>query len=203
MYSSLVDDSSHYLGGRESGMTYIANGLCFGFEAYEGACERELEPGHTLCSRCTEVEQAYRDDAEEDARRKRRWRLGLFTDEEKEIVRETLNDAERFEFDQKCAMAEFLEGLRTCVRSQAEFVLADIREDPDMLNVAAAVTLWRNGRFQTVKDIVDQCANHRWNAAIYEMWVFGNRASSSGCHPTTQWRCRPCTDGLREDHRFV
>jgi len=87
------------------------------FESHEGACERDLAPGDTLCTRCRDLAEAYREDAEEDARCERRRRAGLYTDEEKEIIRDTLSEAECFEFDQDCMMAEYLDGLRTRLRS--------------------------------------------------------------------------------------
>lgn len=165
------DDSCFYRGGREPRSTYIENGLCFGFEAHEGACERELDPGQTLCTRCRELARAYREDAAEMHRREQRRRAGIFTDEEKEIIREELTPAECFEFDQRCAASEYMQGLRTCLRSQSNFALAELREDPLTPYLAAAVKFWRDGRFQTVNEVIDECANHQWNRCVYELWV--------------------------------
>lgn len=164
------EDHSRY-GGRESPATYRFFRICFGFEAYEGACERDLEPGQTLCARCEALAHAYRDQAQDEERQHCPRKAGLFSDEEKEILRENLTPAECFEFDQQCAASEYLDALTTCLRSQSDFALAELRQDPRTPDLAAEVMVWRRDRFQTVKEIIDECQKHDWNRTIYELWV--------------------------------
>lgn len=157
---------------RESRETYIENGLCFGFEGWQGCCERELDPGKMLCTRCEELAQAYSDEAEEILRREHRHQAGLFSDEEKEIIRESLNSNELAKFDQKCVIAEFLEGLKVSTRSVVDYLLAELREDPALQDHAARVTAWHCGRFITVCELMDECEAHHASSLIYEAWAW-------------------------------
>jgi hypothetical protein len=62
--------------------------------------------------------------------------------------------------------------LRNLLRSHVEFFEGTRHQAHDLNQRAAAVTVWRRGRFQTVQELVDECADHNWNGQIYEAWVW-------------------------------
>lgn len=165
-----MDTEDFYL-GREGPETTLALGLCFGYEMHRGACDQELEPNETLCKRCREIERGYQGEAQEEAARQHRWAAKLFTDEEKELAKEEMDDAQRASFDQECAWAEFKAGLQTALQTQSAYALAERREDPDLPDIASRVMTWREGSSQTVLQIIDQCGKHDYNRAVYELWV--------------------------------
>lgn len=174
-YLFFHDDDDFYRGGREPPEVYIANGLCFGVEMHLGACERELDPGQTLCSRCKDIIQGYRDEEMAEKQRDRRRSAGIYTDEEKEMTREALAPAEYFEFERNCEMSEYIQELRTALRSQSIFALAELKYGHDdsllMPKLAAEVQFWRDDRFQMVYDVVEDCAAHHLKRCDYEAWA--------------------------------
>lgn len=176
-HSFAIDgDDDHSRGVRASRETYLENGICRGVEAHEGECERELDRGQTLCARCNEIVQGNLDEAVEILlRHDRRRRAGIFTDEEKETAREALTSDQYFEFDQDCAMSEYIQELRVALRSQSIFVLAELKYGQDDLillpQLAAEVQFWRDDRFQTVYDVIEDCAAYHLKRRDYEAWA--------------------------------
>lgn len=67
---------------------------------------------------------------------------------------------------------EWLTDLRDSVRSLIHFQLSTCAYEHELVERAAAVTIWHGGRFQTVRELVNQCAAHNWNGTIYEAWVW-------------------------------
>lgn len=67
---------------------------------------------------------------------------------------------------------QWLSDLRNLLRLHAEFFEATQREAHDLNERAADLIVWHEGRFQTVRELVDECANHNWNGMIYEAWVW-------------------------------
>lgn len=165
------DDAFSENGARESLDAYVESGICFGFEGWQGCCERELGAGETLCVRCKEVEQSYLNEAEEIFQRERRQRAGLFNDEEKDSIRENLDSNELVSFDQKCSIAEFVHGIKVALRSGADFLLAELKEDPALLDHAANVIAWHENRFTTVRELMDECESHQAGVRICEDWT--------------------------------
>jgi hypothetical protein len=51
------------------------------------------------------------------------------------------------------------------------FILAELREDPTTPDFAAAVMVWRQGRFQAIEAVIDECAAHQRNRIVFELWV--------------------------------
>lgn len=66
----------------------------------------------------------------------------------------------------------FLRISRRAFESMGKFAYAHLFEDERLPRLAAEVLLYRNGRFQHIEEIFDQCAGHGWNASIYEAWAY-------------------------------
>lgn len=69
---------------------------------------------------------------------------------------------------------------RSLFHSRVDFLLAEFMDDANLSDCAANVLIWRDGRFSTVRELVDQCASHNWNRLIYEAWAWetGHRIRS-------------------------
>jgi len=72
-------------------------------------------------------------------------------------------------------MSEYIQALKTALRSQSIFALAELKYGQDALLVvpqlAAEVQFWRDGRFQTVYDVIEACAAHHMRRRDYEAWA--------------------------------
>lgn len=66
----------------------------------------------------------------------------------------------------------FLERSNEILQSMGAFVRARLFEDRQLAERAGQVLVYREGRVQSVEEILDQCANHRWNVTIYEAWAY-------------------------------
>src|SRR5687767_14356680 len=67
---------------------------------------------------------------------------------------------------------QWLERFRQFCRSHAAFLSAARTSSTDATDLAAEVMVWRSGTFTTVRELVHECGNHRWNGLIYEAWVW-------------------------------
>jgi hypothetical protein len=67
---------------------------------------------------------------------------------------------------------EWLQQNAQALRSQTDYLIAEHAKDACLHERAAEMTIWRDGRFISVRELVDQCASHNWNGLIYEAWVF-------------------------------
>lgn len=60
----------------------------------------------------------------------------------------------------------------------ANFVIAQIVstiEQDELVAAAGDVLVLLNGKFVSVKDLVEKASNHGWNSMIYEAWCWGFR----------------------------
>lgn len=67
---------------------------------------------------------------------------------------------------------EWLRQLAETHRTQLDFMLAQRRGDKDLYELAAAVLIQRDGRFITLRTLVDECGSRNWNRLIYEAWAW-------------------------------
>lgn len=67
---------------------------------------------------------------------------------------------------------EWLACFRGHVRSRTLFMMSVWLQTDDLINHAGAVTIWHKGKFQSVRELVEECASHGWNGTIYEAWVW-------------------------------
>lgn len=66
----------------------------------------------------------------------------------------------------------FLERSNEILQTMGAFVRAQLFEDPQLAERASQVLVYREGRVQSVEEMLDQCAQHRWNITIYEAWAY-------------------------------
>lgn len=66
----------------------------------------------------------------------------------------------------------FLERSNEILQTMGAFVRAQLFEDRQLAERAGHVLVYREGRVQSVAEILDQCAKHRWNITIYEAWAY-------------------------------
>ncbi|MBS0417953.1 MAG: hypothetical protein JSR66_09585 [Proteobacteria bacterium] len=66
----------------------------------------------------------------------------------------------------------WLEAFAGVCRSQSTFILSEFKADEDLVERAGDVVVYREGRFTSVRELVDACASHNWNGTIYEAWVW-------------------------------
>ena len=66
----------------------------------------------------------------------------------------------------------WLQQFAATIRTQFDFLLAQLREDPQLYRYAAAVLIQLDGDFVTLPDLVTACGKHRWNSMVYEAWAW-------------------------------
>jgi hypothetical protein len=70
----------------------------------------------------------------------------------------------------------FLRSLANMLASQGAFFLARLRQANDLEEFARKVTVWREGRFWSIGELLEHCTRHNWNAQIYEAWAYETAA---------------------------
>lgn len=70
--------------------------------------------------------------------------------------------------------AAFRQDIQQMVKSMVDFALGQRQgvEGRALIELAANVRVYLDGRFQSINEIYDVCASHRWNASVYEAWAY-------------------------------
>lgn len=66
----------------------------------------------------------------------------------------------------------FLERSNEILQTMVAFVRAQLFGDRQLAQRAGQVLVYREGRVESVEEILEQCTNHRWNVTIYEAWAY-------------------------------
>lgn len=69
----------------------------------------------------------------------------------------------------------WMQEMHAALRSAADFVIAQVTNAPDLIEIAGKVLCVMDGRFISVTTIHEQCCAHGWNSMIYEAWLWERR----------------------------